>query len=428
MRLRRREIVALCALALVGALAMDWLFTWPVASNDYSVEAAGPLAALLHGHVAAFLRSAPAYGPSLALRSPFALLGSLAHGSTLLVYRLGALPCLLALAAVGVYGAVALRAGGHGWPSALLALAICVANPISYYALQIGHPEELLGAALCVAAVVAARAGRPLSAGVLLGLAVANKDWGLLAVGPVIIALPAQRARALLVAAGVAALLLAPIALASSSLTAAVRRLEMANSGELTFYPQQFWWFLGIHGHMLPSMRGQVPDGFRLPPTWLRGRAHSLIIWLGLSLGWLALMRRVPRERALSLLALVLLLRCALDPWDIVYYTLPFIVALASWEATCCQRPPWASLASVVVAWLVFEALPPHISLDATALAFIAPALVALFALAFSTYRAGEPTAQSTTSSSLVNWLRTRAPSSATTVRSSIRTPSTPGR
>jgi hypothetical protein len=57
-----------------------------------------------------------------------------------------------------------------------------------------GHPEELLGAVLCIAAVLVAMRGRAVWAGVLLGLAIANKEWGLVAVGPVLLALPRERA------------------------------------------------------------------------------------------------------------------------------------------------------------------------------------------------------------------------------------------
>ena len=42
--------------------------------------------------------------------------------------------------------------------------------------------------------------------------------------------------------------------------------------------------------------------------------------------------RRARRDDALALLALALLLRCALDPWNLVYYHLPCALALVAWE------------------------------------------------------------------------------------------------
>ena len=104
-----------------------------------------------------------------------------------------------------------------------------------------GHPEELLGAALCAGAVLAA-AARPLElAGVLLGLAVANKAWALLAVGPVLLALPdAPLARRSSSPAG-RARVRAPAAARRAAERAAGRR---AHTGVI-FQPWQVWWFLG---------------------------------------------------------------------------------------------------------------------------------------------------------------------------------------
>jgi hypothetical protein len=424
LRQPRWERFAIIALAIAAAIAMAWWEPWQVTLNDYSSEAALPLAALLHGHILGFLRSAPAYGPSLELRAPFALIASLAGGSRLLIYRFSALPCLLALAALGAWVATRLRAAGRGRLTAALTLAVCAVNPLTFYAMKIGHPEEVLGAVLCVVAVLAALRGHVNWAGVLLGLAIANKEWALVAIGPVLIALPARRIQALLIAAGVAGLLLAPISIASDSVRNATARVTAGTGGQI-FYPQQVWWFLGTPGHWVPSMRGQLLHGFRLPPSWLQGRAHLLIVWIGLPLTWLAARRRMPRENALALLALLLLLRCMLDPWDVVYYPLPFAIALLSWE-TLVRGPRYT--------WAIFEYGPKHLSANQIALSFLIPSVCAFAAIAFVVYRgprgevSGDAATQSTTSRSLVKRLSRLAPSSVTTARSSIRTPSVPGR
>jgi hypothetical protein len=427
------ERAGVIAIAIAAAIAMAWWQPWQVNLNDYSSEAALPLAALLHGHILLFLRSAPSYGPSLELRAPFALIASLADGSRLLIYRFSALPCLLALAALGAWIATRLRAAGRSRLTAALTLAVCFVNPMTYYAMKIGHPEEVLGGVLCVVAVLAALRGRANWAGILLGLAIANKEWALVAIGPVLLALPARRIHTLLIAAAVAALLLAPIALMSGSVKAASSRITV-NDGGTVFYPQQVWWFLGTPGRWLPAMRNQILYGYRLPPSWLQGRAHLLIVWIGLPLTWLAARRRIPRENALALLALLLLLRCMLDPWDLVYYPLPFAIALLSWETLVRGRAPIGAAAASAAVWAIFEYLPLHLSANQTALAFLMPSLCALAAIAFVVYR--RPPAelslggvtQPTTSSSLVKRLSRVAPSSVSTTRSSIRTPSVPGR
>src|SRR5580700_3265301 len=182
---------ALCALAVSAAsAAMAWLGLYGFAWSDYENEVQPAFSALTHGHVLEFLALAPAYGGSLIERAPFALLPGLWGGGALAVYRMVAVPCLLAAAALGVWLVARMRAQGRSRLARAIVLAVCVANPVTLLALEVGHPEELLGACLCVAALLfAARSQRghdhSLLAGALLGLAIANKEWALVAAGPV---------------------------------------------------------------------------------------------------------------------------------------------------------------------------------------------------------------------------------------------------
>jgi len=427
------QLVLLALAGVGGSLVLLWCRDWQLTLNDYATEARHPLSALLHFRVWHFLVTAPPYGASLELRAPFAAIASLADGGAQLVYRFSALPCLLAAVGLAVWIAPQLRSAGRGWIAVLVTLAVCVASPVNYYALSIGHPEEILGGVLCVAAVVAALRGRAALAGVLLGVAIANKQWAVVAVGPVLVALPTGRRRALLWAGGTAVAFLGPIAYAAGSATGAAARVSVSDGGAI-FYTQQIWWFLGTPGHWLPSMAGQIQRGFRLEPSWLAGRSHLLIAWIGLPLSYIAARRRMPRENALLLLAMLLLLRCMLDPWDIVYYPIPFILALLAWETTVKHRAPWCAVAASLATWAIFELLPTHLSANQQALSFIVPTVLALALIGVSLYRRQPSSdglssaAQSTTSSSFVNWLSRRAPSPVSTARSSIRTPSTPGR
>ena len=92
---------------------MAWLGLYGFAWNDYDTEARPAFDALTHGHVLEFLRLAPAYGGSLVERAPFALLPGLWGGGQLAVYRMVALPCLLAAAALGVWLVAQMRAAGR---------------------------------------------------------------------------------------------------------------------------------------------------------------------------------------------------------------------------------------------------------------------------------------------------------------------------
>jgi Glycosyltransferase family 87 len=371
---------ALCALAaLAGCTALAWLGLVGFAWSDYETEAKPAFDALLHGQLTQFLRLAPVYGGSLVERAPFAVLPRLWGGGELAVYRMAALPCLLAAALLGVSIVARMRTERRPPLARALALIVCVANPITLQALEVGHPEELLGACLCVAAVLCAVAERPLWAGLVLGLAIANKDWALLAAGPVLLALPARRrlpCAAITIA--VAAIVLLPLLLVRSGAFAAATRASASTPSSI-FQPWQLWWFLGHHGPAVHGSLGQLKPDYRTGPAWTGAIAHPLILLVGFALSgavWLRL-RRLPARRAdartaLLALALTMLLRCLLDTWDTEYYLLPFVFALLAWEVRGpIARLPLLALSSSVLAWLSFQWLPERVSPDAQAALFL---------------------------------------------------------
>jgi glycosyl transferase family 87 len=462
-----------CALAAAAASAtMAWLGLYGFAWTDYEDEAKPAFDALIAGHLLEFLRLAPAYGGSLVERAPFAILPSLWGGGALAVYRMAALPCLLAAAVLGTWLCARMRTAHRPALSRAVALSVCVANPLTLRALELGHPEELLGACLCVAALLLAASDRPLWAGTLLGLAIANKEWALLAAGPVLLVLPERsggrrrRVLCLTSAGAVAAAVLAPLALVSSSFTASTRAL--ASPASPIFQPWQIWWFFGHHGRLVHGLYGAPKPGYRTYAPWAVAISHPLIPAAGILLVvalWLTRRRSAqPGGAVLSegtgllALALLLLLRCLLDTWDVVYYSLPFIFALLAWEIggpdrpEMGQRPPAIALSSTVLAWMSFQWLPANgASADLQAAFFLAWTLPLCAWLALALYAPGfirawpttlrarppldrEPTtgtqqgacapAQEMTVSSLGSPLRTSRLASVTTTRSSIRTPS----
>jgi hypothetical protein len=407
---------ALCALAAGAASAtMGWLGLYGFGWNDYETEAQPAFGVLTHGHVLEFLRLAPAYGGSLVERAPFALLPGLWGGGQLAVYRMVALPCLLAAAALGVWLCARMRAAGRPPLWQAVVLGVCVLNPLTLQALELGHPEELLGACLCVAAVLVASRDRPLWAGVLLGLAIANKEWALIAAGPVLLALPGsatgpddragsrvrvwalagRRQIRLLVSTGtMTAIVLAPLVLASGGGFSGSAQAVAVAPGTL-FQPWQIWWFLGWHGPLVHRFGVAMP-GYRTGPAWTGTISHPLIVVVGLGLAgalWLQRRRRtgtgaIGERDALLMLALVLLLRCLLDTWDIGYYMLPCLIALVSWEALGeSRRPPILALAGIVIPWLGLKALSAHgASPDQQAALFLAWTLPLCAGLALRLY------------------------------------------
>jgi hypothetical protein len=378
MRRIARENAPWALAALAGCALLAWLGLTSFAWSDYETESRPAFEALAHGHVSAFLRLVPAYGGSLVERAPFALIPGLWGGGELAVYRAVAVPCLLAGGLLGVWLVARMRAEGRPRPVRLLALAICVVNPITVRALEVGHPEELLGASLCVAALVLAGDRRPLWAGLALGLAIANKEWALLAAGPVLLALPPRRRLACLaLAIATAGAALAPLILTQSGGFVAATRASATPVGVI-FHPSQIWWFLGHHVPYTHGPLAPPQPGDRVGPGWTSAICHPLILLVGVAISgalWLRERRHGPTARSSALLAftLLMLLRCLLDTWDTAYYTLPFLFAVLAWELSDpLRRAPILAACCTVLAYVNFLWLPAYGSADLQAALFLA--------------------------------------------------------
>lgn len=378
------------AAALAGALTMSWLALQGFAWNDYDNEVSAAFRALSAGDVQGFLSLAPAYGGSMVLRAPFAGVTAALGGGELAVYRAVSIPCVVALAVLGVSLVRRMGLRGRTTGARALVLGLCVANPITLRALEIGHPEELLGAAFAIGAVLAAVDRRTILAAVLLGLAIATKAWAVLAIGPVLLALPGRRVLALGIAGAIPIAVIAPIWLAGSPETFVV---SSATTGGTVFQPWDLFWFLGRTGEVVIGGNGlPKPDGWRVPPAWLSPLTHPFIAFLVIpvSLAWARVHRAAARtnpEQLLALLALLFFLRCALDPWNVVYYHLPFVLALLAWETLCRpERPPVAALSVTALVWVTFQTAPNWLSPDMQSVVFVVWALPLIAWLARSVF------------------------------------------
>ena len=336
---------ASCALAAaVVALAQPSVGDYLARNASNPDNSAPAIDALIHGHLGRMPSVQPVMGPvSLIVRAPFAALGHAIGGPTL-EYRLGAFACLWALAAVALVIAVRVhrRDGGLVAPAAIVVVA--VANPLALSALNLGHPEELLAGALCVAAVLAADRDRPLLTGALLGLAAATKPWAALAAVPALLALQTGRGRALLAAGGLAAALVAPLALADPHHLIAGSR-KLAHS--VRVYPWSAWWPFSLE-HAGPARAWLMPWGL----TRSAGQLATAAVALGAGIAILrGRARRIAAPAALALLAALLLSRSLLDPQNLGYYAAPAVAALAAWEASRRRGLPVVTILACVAGW-----------------------------------------------------------------------------
>ena len=229
-----------------------------------------------------------------------------------------------------------------GRPAAAIGLVTIVAllNTGVFRAIHWGHPEELLAGALCVGAVLAALRDRWLAAALLLGLAVATKQWAVIATVPVVLAASRRRIPLTLLAGAIAAAFTLPMILFAPDSFVTVHKDAVVASGGVG--PANVWFPFSSPREHVASGLGQ---GFLYEvPGWLGSLTHPLIVLIAIPLGALYHRRRHALARAdtLGLLALILLLRCLLDPWNIDYYHAPFLLALLAWEAL--GRSGWPRL------------------------------------------------------------------------------------
>jgi hypothetical protein len=366
----RRALLVLLVLAVAGLSLRASAAMEP--GLDYFADASGAIDAIVRGDLAGFFAAPPLMGSfSLVLRAPF--VAAVFDSSLDTVYFAGALPCVLAAVILGL--ALARLLAERGQPAAVqgLAMGLAVINPITFRALHWGHPEELLGAALCVGAVLAALRERELLAGVLLGLALATKQWALIAILPTLLAAPRRRLGLLAIAGTLAAAFYLPGLLANSSAaTGAAEAAAGQAPGGTSTTPWSLWW-------PLATLVDSPPLGERyLAPGWVGVLSHPLIVLLPLPLAALLWRRRDRRpDDALLLLALLFLLRCLLDNWSNDYYHAPFFLSLLAWETVRRPGAPYLSLTVAVLLGVSFWPEQTRIFSESVA---DAPLLFALYA------------------------------------------------
>lgn len=343
------------AAALLLGFALCLRSAFPISYGlDYFNDASDAIDALARGDVRHFALANAVMGDfSLYLRAPFV---RLVYAQDLsIVYLVGSLPILAALVALAFYLRRRMLTLGLPVAAALLVGLLTVLNPGTFRSLHWGHPEEILAGVLCVSAVIAATRGRSLLAGVLLGLAVATKQWAAIAVIPTLLAASEHRIRLVAVAGSLAVAIALPAILVKPKAVVATHQAIV--QAQPVAGPANVWW--PISTPRTAAERKASAQGFGAKiPNWVAKLSHPLIVLLAVPLGWLFWRRRerLRPEDALGLLALLMLLRCLLDPWNIDYYHTPFLLALLAWEALARDGWPRLTLFAGAALALTFPA------------------------------------------------------------------------
>jgi hypothetical protein len=356
-------VLAAALVALWSPSGMDYLA--PSCVNSVCDDAGPSIDALSHGDLREFFAEQPPMGSfSLLLRTPPAVVSNLADGNDLVVYRSGVFICVLAAGLLAVFLAMSMIRRGRPWTIWALVAAAIVVNPLTYQAAYWGHPEEVLAAALTVGALIASGRRRWLLGGLMLGAALATKQWAALAVVPALIAAPAgTRVRLALTASALAAALTVPMLAADPDrFQAAQEMVSSASSYTNTVTATNLWW------PFASKSTDEGIDGFGQTTTITQyslpddvGRVlHLGVIAVALALSLLYARRRGRGnpDDVLQLVALLFLLRCVLDPLTFSYHHVPFLIALISFEAL--RRPvPVLSAVAIGALLLMNEVVVP---------------------------------------------------------------------
>jgi hypothetical protein len=376
------SLAALVALALAASAAISTRFG---TLADYPADAQPAVDALSHGDLHGALSHPALMGVvSIVVRAPFVALIRLGGAGELGSYRVGAAVCVAAVGLLGVGLMLSTRGASRPRMFRALGVLLAVVNPVTVAAVQWGHPEEALTAALCVAAVALAFRDRSLVAAIALGLAIATKQWAILAIGPAILATPTGRRLRLAAAAGcVAAVFTLPVIIGNPGGFLRISH-SAAAAGALT--TRSTWWFLvakRVHLHLRHAASFPSELTIYHVPLWLGHLTHPLIVVSAIPLTALVYWRNRSRSAALPLLSLLFLLRCVLDPLDNAYYHLPLFLSLLAWETLTPRRSvPFVTLLTAVALWLTFDVVEPTASAQTTNLVYVSwTGLLALYLL-----------------------------------------------
>ncbi len=126
-----RRLVSPTLLALAAAALSGWVALVGYLWTDYELANVAPFGAMADGRWSAFFQTAPVEGPSLLLRAPFALAPSLWGGGDMAIFRLVAVPGLLAGVVLGVtlWELRSRLLPGARW--SLLVVLLAAGNPVT---------------------------------------------------------------------------------------------------------------------------------------------------------------------------------------------------------------------------------------------------------------------------------------------------------
>jgi hypothetical protein len=339
-------------LALVGALALFFIGGQEPYWSDWGMQDAPDVALLMKGDVDGFLNGAtPTYLGSLIVRAPLFLLAAAFGGAEDDAFFVAKGVALLILAGLAAWLMTRARLRGASWSTLVLIAFVTAGSPIALKALDYGHAEDIMAACLAIIGVLAASRGRLTLAGALVGVAFVLKQWAILAWLPAVAVAPRRPWQVLAVAVPVAAAFFSALLLRDGGGGTALSSGLQSEAFEI-WRSQQWFWPLGLDNPGGSAIRPRVA------PDWFVSIPRLLIVGLSLPMSalWYRHRRRGGghRDDVLLLLAVLFFGRVVLEPWNIDYYHLPFVLTLAAWEVMR-GRPPVLALIATAATYFSFN-------------------------------------------------------------------------
>jgi hypothetical protein len=351
MRLPRLDPLAVL-LSLTGAFGLFMLSGKDPYWSDWGFQDAPDVSLLMGGDVSGFVDNAtPTYLGSLIVRAPIYLTTALFGGAEDEAFFAAKGVALLILAGLAAWLLTRARTAGAGVGALVLMALLTAGNPIAARALDFGHAEDIMAACCAIAGVLAAGRGRLTTAGVLLALGFVLKQWAILAWLPAMAVAPRRPWHLPAVAVPVAALFFVPLLFRGGGVEAVSGGLQA--DAHTIWRSHQVFWPLGVDNPDPAALRPKVA------PEWFVSIPRLIIVGLSVPLSWLWYRRRRSgaghRDDVLLLLAVLFFGRVLFEPWNIDYYHLPFLLALASWEIVRGRGVPVLALLATVATWASFN-------------------------------------------------------------------------
>jgi hypothetical protein len=199
---------------------------------------------------------------------------------------------------------------------------------------------------------------------------VGAKPWAALAAPIALLVLDRGHLRTIAAGALAALLILVPPFLSNPE---RMREGSRVLTEQPRVYAPSAWWPLSEEKAVTHTADPNVPRPSVMPGGLTRsaGQTAIAVLTVAIALAYLRRRRRFGIEAGLSVLAGLMLARAMLDPINLFYYGLPFVVALVAWETYARRGIPVVSIVASAALWATVSPANPS-NPDLTCALFLA--------------------------------------------------------